>query len=126
MSSRVTLGKDAPKNLSRHLPIHHPKSQANAIPAEVPQTTKRLESVIGSNIGSEKLRLSAKSESRRDTPHCADAFAIIKYFAQFKKAATVHEHHTIHKLHALPSAGIKHFIEVGHADGTGLFTKDMF
>ena len=74
---------------------------------------------------SEKSAGAEKTESRRNAPDRADAFAVVQNFADARQARVVHEHHAVHELHAVFAAGGSHFLEVGRADAARFFANDV-
>src|SRR5207247_9246093 len=58
------LGENSSRNAARELEIHGPKREPDAIPTEVAETTEGLQFAVGSDIGVERLRRRAETESR--------------------------------------------------------------
>ena len=106
------------------LPVQHAEGKTDAVPAEVAEATVGLQLAVGANVALEELRRREKGELGDDPPDLANALAVVHDRAD-RPPLAVHEHHPVHELDAVATAGGKDFLHVACRGGNGLFGQHV-
>ena len=85
-------------------PVHDPKREADVVPTQVAQATQWFKLAVGANVVGKEVLTGPKRKVRSNSLQRTDGLPIVKDLADFLQPPAVHEHHSVHKLHAAVAA----------------------
>ena len=92
----------------------------------IAQAAERIQFAADPNVVPEEFVGGTETELRCDPLDVADARTVVQHFAEPRQTPAVHEHHTIHELHAICLASLNHLLDFARIRSTRFLAHHVF